>query len=187
MIFVTNPSPTSLKEMMYILRVDLQMNHDYLLVAYNIWAKQRPEQSSLIVSYKNRDALIIFTGLAVLCSAFSIVEKKQTNKLREMCQAVQRDLLKTRWNINTHETRRDILVISYFPFNLHFLTSAVGNVTLVSRLEIINEKVRISRTTLDAYVERKATTISPITVVNTGFDANHRISRAGGMVASGAI
>jgi len=54
-------------------------------------------------------------------------------------------------------------------------------------LKIINEKVRISGTALDAYVERKATTISPITEVNTGFDANHRISRTGGMVASGAI
>lgn len=53
------------------------MSHDHLLVATDIWAKQRPEQSSAMVSYNNRDALIIFT---VLCSAFSIVEKnKQTN------------------------------------------------------------------------------------------------------------
>jgi len=28
-----------------------------------------------------------------------------------MCQTVQRDLLKTKWDMNTHETRRDILII----------------------------------------------------------------------------
>lgn len=83
--------------------------------------------------------------------------------------------------------RYNVLHGKKFPFNLHFLTSAVGNVTLVSWLKIINEKLRLSRATLDAYVERKATSISQITVVNAGLDANHRISRANGMFRSGAI
>lgn len=68
--------------------------------------EQRPEQSSAMVSYNNRDALIIFT---VLCSAFSIVEKnKQTNFDR---RNVPGPSAWFRWDINTHVTRRDILVI----------------------------------------------------------------------------
>ena len=43
--FVTKHSPppvTPLKEVIFIFRVDLQISHDYLLVAIDIGAKQRP-------------------------------------------------------------------------------------------------------------------------------------------------